>query len=401
MNFLGNIGQQLMTPYNKDGEPEGERAAGFEVSEFVDDVAAVQAAANTEADVNIGIIGSNNSDEATIEAMEQHQQQQQMAEDKKDSNIDRSSFNVISKAATDRLGEVQRMIEGHNWKENTAIVIPPCFHLVDAAFRVIRGVVTKKQLFMIRQKLSAEEMKNVTPKYTNVYGIYFMIIATSRKLAKHVLAMEKAKLSNAGVAGALLSDSEHQMESQMHVVSGEGMEADMAAAAAGAVSKPAASALNILSSTAVTANSPAAVSAVTAEPASVITHDLISSDNGAVLGAAASSSSSGEAPVMINAAPVSDAAAAAADAVSVAAADSVTTIADASPPAKKAKIEARPLDLTRGEGTCLIDIPESKFEVWCLLCLLVSVVFSILILCLFAFSYSCSCCSMMLLLLML
>ena len=332
MNFLGTIGQQLLSPFNKDGEggEGGERTAGFEVNEF-------EGAAGADANAAVAAAAPTQAAPAPVSAGE-----------KKDTNIDRSSFNVISKAATDRLGEVQRMIESHNWKENTAIVIPPCFHLVDAAFRVIRGVVTKKQLFMIRQKLSNEEMKNVTPKYTNVYGIYFMIIATSRKLAKHVLGLERAKLSNAGVAAAMNPINEHQ-EPQMEVISGDVIDNDAAAAAATA--KATSSALSILSSTA-TASTGSNPNSNPTAAASAITHDLISSENGAVSNV--NITGSGEAPVAINPAPME----------MPLVGEEVTPVAPAAaaPKDKKVKLEARPLDISAGQGTPLGEIPESK---WC------------------------------------
>ena len=108
--------------------------------------------------------------------------------------VDRSKFNPISKAATQRLEEIKKMITDNDWKDNSVVVVPPSFHMVDAAYRVIRGLVVEKKLFMARQKLTEEEHMHLVPKATNKCGVYFMVIGTSKALANHVLNMERAKL---------------------------------------------------------------------------------------------------------------------------------------------------------------------------------------------------------------
>ena len=109
--------------------------------------------------------------------------------DSASSAVDRTNFNPISKAALQRLEEIKKMINTHEWKENTAIVIPPSFHLVDAAFRIVRNVVIEKKLFIARRKLNEEELRNLVPKASNKYGVFFMVIATSKLLAHQVLAL--------------------------------------------------------------------------------------------------------------------------------------------------------------------------------------------------------------------
>ena len=103
--------------------------------------------------------------------------------------VDRSNFNPISKAALQRLDEIKRMLDSQEWKDNTAIVVPPSFHLVDAAFRIVRGLVIEKKLFLARKKLTEDELRNLVQKASNKYGVFFMVIATSKLLAHQVLAI--------------------------------------------------------------------------------------------------------------------------------------------------------------------------------------------------------------------